>query len=164
MSLCQPLCLRPGTCLPPRLVGAVKPRTTHIITIPAAAFNPTGDSWIYANLGDELFTTTGLGTFAAPLFFETPAVTVNSITLYGYDNNAAADVCVYLQRSTAWNGGSLAMGSVCSTGASTADRNFTNSATLNYRTANGNPYLWLVLPSSKADGYAFYRVRINDSY
>jgi len=157
------------------LVGAVgvtaaEPRaTSRTVTIPAAAFTPQDDDLAgvgYENLGYQM-TVVGpaaSGYFIAPLFFEAPEVKIKKMVLFAYDNGGGS-VCVELSRSTPASGNRQDMGEVCSTGAATGVRSFTEK-TISPRNVAGwhGPYLELYIPGVYSNGYQFYAVRITYTY
>lgn len=90
------------------------------LTVPAAAFVPIKDDMDWYNNGSYIQLDSGTGVFIASVQFP-GRVTVESITLYAYDNNGSAQVCAYLFRSTPPTGNEESMAGVCSTGASDTD-------------------------------------------
>ncbi len=79
--------------------AAVEPRVTAgSIMIPASAFIPATGGLDYYNLGSDLHVH-GAGEFYAPLWFPAPVVDIKKVTIYAYDNQAAAQVCVTLWRT-----------------------------------------------------------------
>ena len=96
------------------------------------------------------------------MFFESRQVTVNSITLYGKDDNTG-NFCVTLFRTSPWDDTEQSMGSACTTGADDGPRAFTQTA-LSPRQITGQygPYLWLYMPSPSE--MVFYAVRLSYSY
>jgi len=147
--------------------GQAAPRlTTRTVTIPAGAFNPTVNSTEYANTGRSLFMISGTGRFTAPVFFLRPTVKVTKLTIYGYDNNLGADVCIYLYltRPSDLFAPESKMGEVCTSGATTVDPRWLWTAAIS---PNGvfpttGPYLWLEL--NGAGNLAFYAVAITYQY
>ena len=145
----------------PGMVGAVEPRATHTITIPAGAFIPHVDGIDYTNQGYGLWTMTDSGTFTAPVPLPEGVVTVTKMTLF-VEDNGGDDVSATLYRTTPGTGGEDNMGMVQSSGASSDPRYF---STTTFGPAQINnmwygPYLWVYLPGSSTDGYRFYGVRI----
>jgi len=147
--------------------GQAAPRlTTRTVTIPAAAFNPTVNSTEYANTGRSLFMVSGTGRFTAPVFFLRPTVKVTKLTIYGYDNNPSADMCIYLYltRPSDQGGPENEMGRVCTNGATTVDPRWLWTADIS---PNGvfpttGPYLWLEI--NGAGNLSFYAVAITYQY
>lgn len=149
--------------------GAVEPRLAiaRTITIPAAAFHPASDDTDFYNYSERLSTTTGSGTFLAPLFFEAPEVNIRRITLFARDDGPAS-VCVYLLRSNPATpgGGGQEMSRVCSAGTSAEYPVAFTQKTFNYRKVTGayGPSLLVSLPGPASEDYAFFGVRIVYAY
>ena len=87
---------------------------TKTITVPAAAFIPARDNMQWHNMGSLLY---GDGTLYAPVWFPSDG-TLQSMTLYYYDDDSSADICVFLQRSRPSAGPPDLVGELCTTGAS----------------------------------------------
>jgi hypothetical protein len=112
------------------------------ITIPAGHFIPADDDELYSNEGGYIQSggDASLQEFYAPVVFPTgQAVVVESVTLYAYDNNAFADLCLSLHRTDV-TGGMISgqMSDVCSTGLSTSTRHFTDSSIIYNPVKHGN--------------------------
>lgn len=139
--------------------GQAEPRvTTRTMTIPAGAFSPTSHEWIYGNSGRALYSTGGHARFTAPLFFPRPTVTITKMTLYGYDNDASANLCIQLFRTRPMDTGGPedSMGRVCTSGASTLDPRKPSTASFNPNqiTPTTGPYLWLEINGIQQSFYA----------
>ena len=147
--------------------GQAEPRlATRTLTVPAAAFNPTVNSTEYANTGRSLFMMSGTGRFTAPVFFGRPTVKVTKLTIYGYDNNSSADVCIsmYVTRPKELGAPENQMGRVCTSGATTLDPRWLWTAAIspNGVSPTTGPYLWLEL--NGAGDLSFYAVSITYQY
>jgi hypothetical protein len=143
---------------------AAEPRvTTASIMIPAAAFIPAEDGYDYTNNGMDLYVTSGYGVFTYALPFPVPVVNIKKITLYGYDNTGAADVCVTLYRARPVDFSEDNAGQVCTTVSATAPQ-AVYTTTIDPRrvtTASQGAYLWVSL---NGPGVTLYGVKVNYSY
>jgi hypothetical protein len=143
---------------------AVEPRTLRSVTIPAAAFSPTQESWDFSNPGFQLTLHGGSGGFVAPLYFPVSPVTIRKVTLYAYDNHTTYDVCVTLYRSKPATATEDEMVQVCSDGSSaTRPREFSDGTFSPRRVLmRHGPYLQLTIPA--AVYLDFYGVKITYGY
>jgi hypothetical protein len=143
--------------------AAVEPRlTTASIMIPAAAFIPAEDDYDYANNGREMWVASGSGYFGAPLSFPVAVVNIKKITLYAFDNDGAAMVCVTLYRARPADASEDNTGGVCTSDGSAPQ--YASTTTISPRrvtTASQGAYLWVSL---SAPGVKLYGVKVNYSY
>jgi len=144
--------------------AAVEPRTvTASLMIPAAALVPIVDSYDYTNNGYDLKVDSDHGYFTAPVFFPVPVVNIRRITLYAWDNNGAAQICIWLYRARPAAGGGDSQGSVC-TGNSAANPQAPYTTAISSRrvnTASQAAYLWVRIT---APGVALYGLKVTYSY
>lgn len=130
---------------------AARTTITRTLTIPAAAFTPTGPilDWFNSGMGVGVRSPSDLpAVFVAPVYFEAPLVTVRKMTLYGWDNNEEADMCLSLQRNVLPTGVPQTMGEVCSNGADLQVRSFATDVFDARRvTGNHGAYVILILNS-----------------
>jgi len=145
-------------------VTATEPRvTTTSVMIPAGAFIPTTDDWDYFHPGSSVALNDGHGNFTAPVWFPVPVVNIKRITVYAYDNEAAARVCVILLRARPAAGVEDSVGEVCTVD-SASDPAALYTTALDSRqvnTALQGPYLWA---SFDGPGVELYGVKITYSY
>jgi hypothetical protein len=117
------------------------------ITVPAAFFHPIQDGYDWYNAGRFINTSSGGGNFMAPVVFPTgQSVVVESITIYGYDNNATYNMTVELYLVDVTVGSHSDMATVSSTGNVDTTRSFTDSS-IDYNPVKHGKgvYLWLTL-------------------
>ena len=132
----------------------------HELTIPAAAFIPTGD-WDYGNNGYHIFAGSGGAYFTAPLVFPVDLghVRINRLIFWAYDNGAS-DICLALYRAQPRTGTEISMATKCSDGASTTNPRRFGTVSISPRTTTTSkvPYLWVNVPAGS--DYRFYGVTI----
>ena len=148
----------------PKGVTAVEPRvTTSSIMIPAGAFVPTTDDWDYFHPGSSLALHGGYGNFTAPVWFPVQVVNIKRITVYAYDDDVAASVCVILLRARPAQGVEDSVGNVCTVdgGSNPAALYTTVIESRRVNTALQAPYLWA---SFDGPGVELYGVKITYSY
>ena len=129
--------------------GAAQPRlTVSSIMIPAAAFVPTRNTFDYQNLGVALSMISGDGYFTFPVSFPAAVVDIRRITLYAYDNDAGQVVSAALYRDYPPGAEVALLGSVSTSGASTAAPTVVATTAISPRrisTAAHGAYLWVYL-------------------
>jgi hypothetical protein len=144
----------------PQAAAAPTGRTLHTLIVSAAAFNPTEDGVSFSNGTFLRVPTGGTASFAAPLSFPYPEVTIKKITFYAKDNGAS-DITLYLDRVTIGAGGGRVVGQVSSQGQSAEFQAFTTTD-VGPRTVNGayhSAHLVLDMPAGGA-AYIFFSVVI----
>ena len=150
--------------LGPAGVTATEPRVTvTAVMVPAAAFIPASDTFVYGNGGRTLSVLSGHGSFTAPLFFPVPVVRINRITLYAFDNSSPAMICVQLFRTRPAAAAEDEAGQVCS-GNSAIDPQVAYTTAIDPRQVGATvqgAYLWVYLSDP---GVRLYGVKVNYSY
>ena len=118
---------------------------TRRVTIPAGFFIPYEDGLDWHNDGGYIRMDSSVGWFTAPVVFPClPSVTVESLTLYAWDNNGAKDARLKLFRTRPDQGFEQEMGYIF-TGGTTVDVGEFVDSGINFPVVwpSQGVYLWL---------------------
>ena len=150
----------------PGITAGAEPRAAVSVTvvIPAAAFTPTDDSVDYSRGPGQLQTDTGSGTFAAPVFFEAPTVTIKKVTFYAIDAGSG-NLILGLYRTQPAQDQTIQLGEVYTTGSSWDMQTITLSS-LTERKITGayGATLNVYLPGTYPNGYRFLGAKVTYTF
>lgn len=150
----------------PGMVAGAEPRATVSVTVvvPAGAFTPADDSVDYSRGPGQLQTDSGSGTFAAPVFFEAPTVTIKKVTFYAVDAGSGS-LMLGLYRTQPAEDRTIQLGEVYTTGSSWEMQTVTLSD-LSERRITGayGATLNVYLPGTYPNGYKFIGAKVTYTY